>query len=192
LETAVSRLDKAKTIPEFHALAIDFSKLAADEKNNWLSWYYAAYCNVVTAFLNKDDPGAIRAFADLARTEIDQSLKAGGNRLTKKDSSEIFCIYSMVYSSMIMINRTLNGIKFGPVSGKYLNSARALDPANPRAVYLAGKAKYETPAFWGGSKSRAKELFREALRLLNGSGAAGVYPHWGRKETEEMLARYQQ
>ena len=40
---------------------------------------------------------------------------------------------------------------------------------------------------WGGDKKKAKELLEAAIKQLNKDDPSAIYPHWGRKDAEELL-----
>lgn len=41
----ITTVEGQKTADEYTALANDFDKIATKESNNWLPYYYAAFCN---------------------------------------------------------------------------------------------------------------------------------------------------
>lgn len=41
----ITTVEGQKTADEYTALANDFDKIARKESNNWLPYYYAAFCN---------------------------------------------------------------------------------------------------------------------------------------------------
>ncbi|NII28566.1 hypothetical protein HB364_26015 [Pseudoflavitalea sp. X16] len=189
LQAAVARLGKATAVKDYRQLAIDFAGIAAQQKNNWLSWYYAAFCNAKTGWLYENDGERIEPFANLADEQIKKSLSLLDTATQKKELSEVYCVLSMVNRAKVFINPMTYGRQYGPVAGQYVQKALALDATNPRAVYLAGWEKYATPKMWGGDKKKAKELLEQSLQQLNAQGAAGTAPHWGKQEVEALLKK---
>ena len=41
----ITTVEGQKTAGEYTALANDFDRIATKESNNWLPYYYAAFCN---------------------------------------------------------------------------------------------------------------------------------------------------
>ncbi|WP_119080839.1 hypothetical protein [Chitinophaga alhagiae] len=185
LATAVARLNTAQTGAEYQQLANQFQRLAAASPEQWLPVYYAAVANMRLAFLNKEKA---MLFSAQAEAQIKQALglvkKAGGN---PKDASEVYTVYSFIERSRVEADPMVNGRKYGPKAGQYLAQARQLDPQNPRALYLDGLIKFQTPAMWGGDKQKAKELLAAALQQFEAAPASAEAPQWGKTDCKNML-----
>ena len=189
LQAAVTKLDKATTPKEYQQLATEFAGLAAQQKTNWLTWYYAAFCNAKIGWLYENDGEKIEPFANEAATQIKQALSLLDTATQKKELSEVYCVLSMVNRAKVFINPMTYGRQYGPVAGQYLQRAKKANPDNPRAIYLEGWEKYATPKMWGGDKKKAKELLEQALQQLNAQAATGNSPHWGKQEVEALLKK---
>lgn len=188
LQTAVTQLDQASSAKDYQALATRFEDLANKEPNNWLSWYYAAFCNAKTGWLYQDDGERIEPFADKAEQQVKKALSLLDTIKQKKEFSEVLVVLSMANRARVFINPMTMGRKYGPDAGKYVQLALKYNPNNARALYLYGWEKYATPKMWGGDKKKAKELLTEAQQQL-ASQNNGNEPHWGKKETEELLGK---
>jgi hypothetical protein len=103
--------------------------------------------------------------------------------------SEIYCVLSMVNRATVFINPASYGRQYGPAASMYTKMALQENPDNPRALYLAGWEKFSTPKMWGGDKNKAKELLLAAQQKLAANTAGGTDPHWGKKETDALLAQ---
>lgn len=189
LQPAVSQLDKAATAKEFQQLATQFEQLASSQPNNWLPWYYAAYCNAKTGWLYQDDGERIEPFADKAEQQIAKALSLLDTSKQKNELSEIYVVKSIVNRDRVFVNPMTFGRKYGPDAARYIQLALKTNPNNGRALYLAGWEKYATPKMWGGDKKKAKELLQQAQQQLNTQSAGGDNPRWGKKETEELLGK---
>jgi hypothetical protein len=187
LQTAVAKLDQANSVKDYQQLADEFKGIADRQKNAWLPFYYAGYCNARIGWLYERDGDAIEPFANKADEEIRKALSLIDTAVDKKGLSEIYCVLSMVNRAWVFINSSTYGIKYGPLAARYTQLAMMEDPNNPRALWLAGWEKFYTPKLWGGSKTKAKELLGTAQKQLDANPAAGVAPHWGRKEVAELL-----
>jgi hypothetical protein len=187
LQGAIARLDKARDVKDYKQLATDFAGIAAQQKTNWLSWYYAAYCNAKVGWLYQNDGDKIEPFANLAGEQINTALALLDTAKQKKELSEAYCVFSMVERAKVFINPMTYGRKHGPAAAKYIQQALAANPNNARASYLEGWEKYSTPKMWGGDKKKAKVLLEQASQQLTAQGAAGSNPHWGRQEVDELL-----
>lgn len=188
LQNAVARLDKASGVADYVALEKEFSAIAVRQRD-WLPYYYAAFCNAKIGFFYQDDRERIEPYSKRGE---EQALKAKALLDTvaqKKELSELYTVMSMVYRTRILINPMLYGRKFGILSGQYLQQAKALNPQNPRAIYVEALVKYYTPKIWGGDKQLAKQLANASLAQLQ-HVSAGIAPHWGKAENMELLSHY--
>jgi hypothetical protein len=188
LQPVISQLEKANTAKEYQQLATQFEQLATATPNNWLPWYYAAYCNAKTGWLYQDDGERIEPFADKADKQIAVALSLIDTAKHKRELSEIYVVKSIINRDRVFINPMTYGRKYGPDAARYIQLALKTDPNNGRASYLAGWEKYATPKMWGGDKKKAKEYLEKAQQQLNNQGADDN-PHWGKKETEELLGK---
>ncbi|WP_436489410.1 hypothetical protein [Chitinophaga sp. ARDCPP14] len=186
LQQAVNQLDQAQTVKDYAALEKTFSGIS--EQPAWLPPYYAALCNAKTGFLLQDDGEKIEPFADRGEAMAQKALSLLDSTKQKKELAEVYTVLSMVYRTRVFINPMTYGRKYGVLSGQMLQKALALDPGNPRALYVAAWVKYYTPKMWGGDKEQAKKLATESLQKLGNPGT-DVYPHWGRTDDQQLLGK---
>ena len=66
-----------------------------------------------------------------------------------------------------------------------------LNPNNPRLYYLQGAGIFGTPEQFGGGKEKAKPVFEKAVALFKSGNVKALYPRWGQKQAEDMLAQCQ-
>jgi hypothetical protein len=187
----VSRLDNATSVTDYQALANDFTRMTSAYPNEWLGYYYAAYCYTRIAWSYKDNGEKIEPFARQAEALVRKAETLAGS--DNKALSEIYCVWSMVDRAYIFISPMSNGRTYGPLANQYIEKAKKANPDNARALYLDGWVKYNTPKLWGGDKDKAKGLLQQALEKLKanpGSPASAVSPHWGKVDIETLLAEY--
>src|SRR2546423_4916057 len=148
----IDMLDSALSKGNTKELANNFERIADAEKTQWLPYYYAAYCNVLSTYIEKDKT-KVDAEADKAEELIAKAEVLAG------ENSEIDVIKSMIASAHMMVDPQSRYMTYGPTSSGYIQKAQKLDPSNPRPVYLDAQAKFYTPAAFGGGKDVAKPLF---------------------------------
>ncbi|MCS3795314.1 hypothetical protein [Niastella sp. OAS944] len=188
MQTAVTKLDNAKTVKDYQLLADNFLRIADGQKDQWLPYYYAAFCNAKIGWLKQnDDPDNIEPFANKAAGEIKKAGMLIDTAKQKKELAELYCIHMMLNQARVFINPQTYGREYGPTAFNYLQMAKQADPDNPRMLYLLGWQKFATPKMWGGDKAQAKQLLTNAKQKLAGEPSAGLAPHWGKKEVEEIL-----
>ena len=180
----ISMLDSAMQKGNAKELANNFERIGDAEKLQWLPYYYAAYCNVISTYTEKDKTKN-DAIADKAEELI---IKAEG--LAGKENSEIAVIKSMIASAHMMVDPQSRYMQYGAASASNIEKAKALDPSNPRPVYLKGQAKLYTPEAFGGGKDVAKPLFEKALAMFDAfKPASELHPTWGKSATQYFLAQ---
>ena len=184
MQKNISMLDSAMQKGNMTELANNFSRIADAEKTQWLPYYYAAYCTVMSAFV-EPDKSKTDAIADKAQELIIKSEMLAG-----KPNSEIPVIKSMIASAHMMVDPQTRWQKYGPVSAENIEISKKLDPTNPRPVYLEGQAKFYTPEAFGGGKAPAKELFEKAITMFDAfKPQSSIDPAWGKASTLYFLAQ---
>ena len=179
----IAMLDSAMQKGNAKELANNFERIADAEKNQWLPYYYAAYSQVLTTYTEKDK-SKIDPIADKAEELITKAEAIAGN-----ENSEIAVIKSMIASAHLMVDPQSRYMQYGAISASNIEKAKALDPSNPRPVYLDAQAKLYTPEAFGGGKSVAKPVFEKALAMFDTfKPASELHPSWGKSAAQYFLA----
>ncbi len=176
MEKAVAQADTARTLDAFKAVGNMFERIANAEEDQWLPYYYHAYCQVraAVAVMNNGDGKATASYLDKAQESIDVA-----NKLSP-DNSEIVAMQGYIYQGRIWENPMIKGAIYGPKSDGVLDKAIELDPENPRAYYVKGQGIYYTPAFFGGGADNAKPFLEKAKELYDKEKRAdALSPAWG-------------
>jgi hypothetical protein len=178
----IAMLDSAIQKGNAKELANNFERIGDAEKTQWLPYYYAAYCNILSTYTEKDK-SKIDAVADKAEELITKSETLAG-----KENSEIDVIKSMIASTHMMVDPQSRYMQYGAASSENIEKAKALDPTNPRPVYLEGQAKFYTPEAFGGGKDVAKPLFEKSIVMFDAfKPATELHPTWGKGSAQYFL-----
>jgi hypothetical protein len=163
-------------------LANNFERIATAEKNQWLAFYYAAFCQVNYTYMEKDKT-KIDAIADKA-TELINKADA-----LQPNNSEISCIKSMIASSHMMVDPMTRYMEYGPEASSYLDAAMQQDATNPRPEYLKGQGLKYTPEQFGGGCATAKPVLQSSLDKYNKfKPASDIHPNWGKQRVELFIS----
>ena len=128
---------------------------------------------------DKTDPAADKAEGWLNKAEA-----------LSKDNSEIFIVKKMIATLRLMGDPMNRYMTYGPEGAQALETAKKLNPDNPRAYVLEALDKYYTPEQFGGSKDEAKQLFQEALKKYGTfKPETPIHPNWGQTLVNAMLAQ---
>lgn len=183
MKSNITLIDSAfKNPPALLDLANKFERIAVAEKNQWLAYYYAAFCQVNYAYMEKDKT-KVDAIADKATELIDKADALNPN------NSEISCIKSMIASSHMMVNPMQRFQEYGPEAQSYLDAAMQQDAANPRPELLKGQGLKYTPEQFGGGCATAKPVLQSSLaKYATFKPASEIHPTWGRSRVESLLS----
>ena len=192
MEAKIALIDSTHTVEGYTDLANAFERIADAEKNQWLAYYYAAYCNasagiiagaggdMMAAKADKTDP-----YADKADKQIKKAEELA------KNNSEIFIVKKMI-ATLRMLGDPMNRyMTYGPEAQAMLDEAKKLNPDNPRVYILEGQDKFYTPEQFGGNKEEAKVLFEKAQKLYETfKPETNIHPNWGKSQVGYFLSQY--
>lgn len=180
----LEQLQAVKSAEDMSATAAFFERVADAEKDKWLPYYYAAYANHLTGWMNpKADKDKV------AEKSKDLIAKA---ELLEQNNSEIFCLRQMVAIQQMTVDPMARWQTYGAEASNALENAIRADPNNPRIYYLNGQTLMNTPEAFGGGKAVAKKLFEKAVELYKTfTPASSFHPGWGKEDAEKLLAACQ-
>ena len=188
MQQRVADVDTVRSVDGLKDLAGAFERIADAEKNQWLPYYYAALENVSMAYMmtqgqmgmaDKTDPIADKAEELLNKAEA-----------LAKDNSEIYCVRKMIATLRLMGDPMSRYMTYGPAASEALETAKNLNPENPRVYLLEGQDKLYTPEQYGGSKEEAKKLFEEALKKYESfKPESSIHPNWGKGQVGFFMAQ---
>ena len=178
----IALLDSAFAKPDnFLSIANTFERIGTTEKTEWLPFYYAAYCRVNYAFMQKD-PSGNDPIAEKATALINTADSLQPN------NSEISCVKSMIASVQMLVNPQQRFMQYGAASQKELQKAMEQDPANPRPYMLKGQSlKYTPEQFGGGCKNAIPQLEIAMEKFTSFKAVSEIYPSWGKSYTGDII-----
>jgi hypothetical protein len=190
MQDKVTVMDTMRNPDALKDLSASFERIADAEKTQWLPYYYAALTQINAGYFlsgGQMTGGMASTFDPLADKAEALINKA---EAISKDNSEIFVVKKMIASLRMMADPMNRYMQYGPVAQQALETAKTLDPANPRVYLLEGQDKFFTPEQYGGSKTEAKRLFEEALQKYEAfKPASTIDPNWGRGTTQYFLSQ---
>lgn len=184
MKNTLSLFDSSKTVEDFNKMANTFERIGDAEKTEWLPYYYAGL-SLSTAgwmpdFKDKDaNATRINAMCD----------KAESLAKTDADKAEIQTVRNMSATQQMLVDPMSRWATYGKSAGEALDKGLKLNPNNPRLHYLQGMSLFGTPEQFGGGKAKAKPVFEKAVALYKEEKPAPLYPHWGQKQAEDMIAQ---
>jgi hypothetical protein len=191
MESKIALLDSANTVEKLTDLANAFERIADAEKNQWLPYYYAAFCNATAGTLTGAGGDMMAAKADKTdpyADKADKQIKKAEE--LAKSNSEIFIVKKMI-ATLRMLGDPMNRyMTYGPEAQAMLDEAKKLNADNPRVYLLEGQDKFYTPEQFGGSKAEAKILFEKAQTLYGTfKPETSIHPNWGKNQITYFLSQ---
>lgn len=179
----IKKMYTAQSMDELSAVANQFERIAAKEKDQWLPSYYQAYAYVLMLFLDHNISNDEKSpILDKAQTVLDDLEKSFDKE------SEIYALQGMVYQ--MRISDEGSAYEYSMKAGKALSTATKLNPENPRAHYLMGCNIFYTPEQFGGGPAKAKSILEKAQYLFKTNKAENnLLPDWGEEHCTYMLGQ---
>ena len=163
------------------ALANNFERIAAAEKNQWLPYYYAALCQINYGFRQEDKSG-LDAIAEKAGMLINTADSLMPN------NSELSCLKSMNATLQMLVNPMARYMQYAGAINDNMEKAMEQDASNPRPYVLKGQNLKNTPVQFGGGCETALPILKTALEKFASFKSAGeLYPNWGKEITEQAV-----
>ncbi|HEX2607295.1 MAG TPA: hypothetical protein VHK91_07950 [Flavisolibacter sp.] len=189
MQEKVAAVDTTFTPDGLKALSNTFERIADAEKNQWLPYYYAALTQINSGYMmmvkgGNDLAPVLDPVADKAEGLISKAEALSSN------NSEIYLVKKMIATLRMSADPMNRYMQYGPQAQQALETAKKLNPENPRVYLLEGQDKFYTPEQYGGSKTEAKKLFEEALKKYDSfKPATSIDPNWGRGTTNYFLGQ---
>src|SRR5262249_32135954 len=113
--------------------------------------------------------------------------------ILKKENDETYVLGAMIANARMAINPMQRWQKYGRIFSDNLESAKEMNPDNPRMYYLQGTSKFYTPKAFGGGKKAAQPYFEKAETLFaKEPGNDIAKPYWGKRTNTMFLTQCKQ
>lgn len=160
-------------------LSAQFVTIGDAQKTEWLPYYYAALAVAIYGWMPRGDQDAT---ADKGNAILNKA------EALSKGNSEIYIVRSMFAQQQMMVDPQSRWQIYGQQAGAALETARKLNPNNPRVYYMLGMSVFGTPEQFGGGKAKAKPIFEEAVKNFDAfKPESPLSPNWGRQQAVDML-----
>ena len=161
-----------------------FERIAMAEKTRWIPYYYASYSLTLLSF-NEPDGKKKDALLDRAQILLDSAFSIA------PDESELHVLQAFSYPSRIMVDPVARGMIYMEKGFASLETAKVLNPENPRAYFLEAVNKLNIPPAMGGGPEIAKPIFQMADDKFKAFYSEDpLWPSWGadanRAELEKL------
>lgn len=174
----------AKTVEDMSTASAFFERIGDAEKDKWLPYYWAAYTNYLTGWMNpKADKDKV------AEKTKDLVSKA---EAIDQNNSELFCLRQMTAIQQMTVDPMTRYQSYSAEINNNVAKAKKADPNNPRAYFVDAQYWKNVPDAFGGGKAVAKKMVEKSLELYKiFKPASPLHPNWGKEEAEKLLAACQ-
>jgi len=176
LKTTLDAFDTSKDFSQKVQLSNKLTLIAKKWDKEWSTHYYASFSKAVVSYMEKD--AAKRdAYLDEADKEKEDAVSILG-----KETDETYVLGALIANARLAVDPMNRWQKYGPIFSSDLESAKDINPNNPRMYHLQGISKYFTPKTYGGGKKAALPYFEKAQVLFAKETDDDITkPYWGKK-----------
>ena len=181
IKKGIEMLQQSKSSTESVAATHYFERLSELHSSEWLPLYYAAYGSL-NAGTQEEAPSAIDAHYQKGLEQIRKAKKLNPGE------SEIFALEGYLMLMYISNDAMKRAPSQTADAMQLIETAKAMNPNNPRPWFVHGQNTLFTPDFFGGGAKNAKPLLEKAVALYNNfTPANDLMPVWGKERCEKLL-----
>lgn len=170
------------TVDDFQDLANKFRVIANVEKEEWLPLYYEAQCYVQISFMGNLSAQEKDSYLEKASSVIESMTELA------PDEAEVQVITALYYTGSLVVNPPQRAMSTTPLIHAAIAKALALEPNNPRAIFLRISNEMGTASYFGEDVS---EYCTQATELLENWDSyelkSPIHPNWGKGEVEGIV-----
>jgi hypothetical protein len=190
MKEKVVAVDTTRTPDQLKDLSAAFERIGDAEKTQWLPYYYAALTQVNSGlYVMAANNGSLTADkADPIADKAEELLNKAES--LSKDNSEIYVVKKLIINLRMAPGEMSRYMKYGPEGATALETAKKLNPNNPRVYLLEAEDKWFTPEQYGGSHTEAKKIFEQAIKMFESfKPATDLDPAWGKPTAQYFISQ---
>jgi hypothetical protein len=176
---------------EFDTTQVFSAKMAASSKlellanmetENYAVNYYAAYAKAMISYMEKDKDRK-DMFLDMADSFLEKVKQL------QPKNEETFILGALLANARLVVDGGSRWKQQGDIFNANIDSAKTINPNNPRIYHLKGVALYFTPKMFGGGAKNAFEYLEKAKTLFSTKMNGNILiPSWGEKRNLYFLS----
>ena len=175
---ALNQFKSAKTVEDFKETANSFHRISGMAKEEWLPKYYHAQCYILMSFVDHNADAITKdQYLDEAELSINSIL------VSHPGNDEAFALQSFMYTGRLVIDPMTRGREFSIKSGTSIQKSLAINPTNPRALYLQLSNEVGAASFFG----KDPIIYCERIQALlanweSYNKSPEMHPKWGKSQ----------
>lgn len=181
IKKGIDMLQQSKSATESVAATNYFERLSELYPSEWLPLYYAAYGSL-KAGMQEEAPSVVDVHYQKGLEQIRKAKKINPGE------SEIFVMEGYLMLMYISNDAMKRAPSQTADAMQVIETAKAMNPSNPRPWFVHGQNTLFTPEFYGGGAKNAKPLLEKAVALYNDfTPANDLMPVWGKERCVKLL-----
>lgn len=180
LRTAINKYDEKEMIKARG----QFERILQLKKNTWLVNYYLALCdyNISTTGMESKDNDKVKKYTQSGLELLDKSI------LERDNFADAYVLrMSLNYNRFQYEMDKMTSIIADVTAAE--ETAKKLDPTNPRFHLVQGIATFYTPAAFGGGVDKAQPMLEKSVELFSLiKNTDETLPDWGNSAAYGYLA----
>jgi hypothetical protein len=167
---------------DFQNLANKFHVIANVEKEEWLPLYYEAQCYVMIGFMESLSAEEKDSYLDKASSIIDQM-----NEMAPHEA-EIKVLEALYLTGILVVNPPQRAMNTTPLIHAAIGEALAMEPNNPRAIFLRISNEMGTASYFGEDTAPYCAQARELLQNWDSyTLKSPIHPNWGKEDVQGIV-----
>lgn len=183
MEGAIATVKFMTPTPELQQAAGQFERIANTETAEWLPAYWAAYTYALLSFKETD--------AAKKDALLDKAAAFYQNVAQKQpDNDETMVLAAQLATARLAVDPENRWQQYVPEFEAALGKAKAKNAENPRIYALQGQSLFYTPEQYGGGKTVACPLLKQAAeKFATFKPASAIHPSWGVETNQYLLSQ---
>ena len=181
LLSAYLDFDTTSSFPKKMAASSKLELLANMESESYAVNYYAAYSKAMISYMETDKERK-DMYLDIADAFLLKVMQL------QPKNEESYILAALIANARLVVDGGSRWKKQGDIFNANIDSAKLINPNNPRIYHLKGVAVYFTPKMFGGGAKNALEYLEKAKTLFHGQVSGTILiPFWGEKRNLYFL-----
>ena len=173
----------SSTIEDYQDLANRFKVIANVEKEQWLPLYYEAQCYILMSFSDQAGNEMRDSYLDTASGLVDKMEELAPGE------AEVAVMTAFYHTAYLVVDPPQRAMSTSPLIHASIGKALAIEPDNPRAVFLRISNEMGTAAFFGEDTTPYCEEAGDLLSSWdNYKLKSPIHPNWGKGEVEGIVS----
>jgi hypothetical protein len=182
MREALQLYPECSTPEDYQNLANRFRVIAKKETGEWLPLYYEAHCYILMGFMGQLENEARDSYLDKASALIDEMLALA------PQEAEVYVMKSFYHTGYLVVNPPERAMSATPLIHEAIARALAIEPNNPRAIFLRISNEMGTASFFGEDTSPyCEQASGLLLQWDNYKLKSNIHPSWGKGEVRGIV-----